>query len=218
MDKLTRLGLQNALKPSDNDKHTKDRYKTLLTMLSIAHVIEPNDTLEPFWNAILQPPENNIFYKVQSYTWDSPNTFVQNISKVRNLLLTDKAKEICSHDDKLNTVCIALAKLQVYFKSEAAKLIEAHKGAPIEVKKRTRKPRSNQAEDAESINSDTAVANIATDVKKAQEHFALAIKTLLIAKDIIQLTTPSLTPQIQETIQALQTLNFSDDWKQLLDA
>jgi hypothetical protein len=198
-------------------KTAKDKWNALDALLSMAKVIDGTDTLSGFWDAVLQPEDANIFCNETNYKWGTLTTIHLSLGRARDLLRMPQVKELCSHDDKLTLVCTSLNKIEHAFKTKAKSADNTEK------KTRTRKKQEHSTpddSDSVSIQSDTATDdNIIADVKKANAAIAKSLKYLLMAKGVLHAhASPSIAAFLDEPIESLQNIEFSQCWKDLIDA
>lgn len=199
-------------------KTARDKWNALEALLSMAKVIDDTDTLGGFWDAVLQPEDANIFCNEANYKWGTLTTIHLSLGRARDILRMPQVKELCSHDDKLTLVCTSLNKIEHAFKTKAKSADNTEK------KTRTRKRQEQQStpddSDSVSIQSDTATDdNIIADVKKAHAAIAKSLKYLLMAKGVLHAhASPSIAAFLDEPIESLQTIEFSQCWKDLIEA
>lgn len=208
------IDVNDLIKQKNKTKTAGDKWKALEVLLSMAKVIDGTDTLCGFWDAVLQPEDANIFRDEANYKWGTLTTIYLSLGRARDILNMPQVKDLCSHDDKLTLVCTSLNKIEHAFKSKA-------KSDNSEKKTRARKKEQSTSDDSDSVSiqSDTARDdNIIADVKKAHATIAKSLKYLLMAKGVLHAhASPSIAAFLDEPIESLQTIQFSQCWKDLID-
>jgi hypothetical protein len=211
-------GIESTIDVNDKNKRKTagDKWKALEVLLSMAKVIDGTDTLCGFCDAVLQPEDANLFRNEANYKWGTLTTIYLSLGRARDILNMPQVKELCSHDDKLTLVCTSLNKIEHAFKTKA-------KSDNTEKKTRARKKQEHSTpddSDSVSIQSDTATDdNIIADVKKAHAAITKSLKYLLMAKGVLHAhASPSIAAFLDEPIESLQNIEFSQCWKDLIDA